>query len=193
MALSDTELILESQNGNISAFEELVHKYDRHVLSIAMKYSGDYDDANDIYQEVFIRVYRALKNFRFQSEFSTWLFRVTTNVCLTYRSNKSKNIKLSLSAPEEDETTAFSDLQGDENEAPDKIFLDSELSRSVSNALDKLSSKQKLCFTLKHLEGYKLREIAVMMNCKEGTVKKYLFDAIKKIRENLKEFSLKEV
>ena len=85
MQLNDTDLIVQAQKGDQSAFEELVYRYDRNVLSIALKYALNEDDAKDLYQEVFIRVYRGLKNFRFQSEFSTWLFRITTNVCLTSR------------------------------------------------------------------------------------------------------------
>jgi RNA polymerase sigma-70 factor, ECF subfamily len=189
MALSDTELILQAQDGSSSAFEELVYRYDRHVLSIALKYSGDEDDAKDIYQEVFIRVYKALKNFRFQSEFSTWLFRITTNVCLTYKSRQSKRVKISLSYSDEEPDKAVAELKSGEESQPDEIFGASELSFRVEKALELLSPKQKYCFTLKHFQGYKIREIAHMMDCKEGTVKKYLFDAIRKLRLNIKEYS----
>jgi RNA polymerase sigma-70 factor (ECF subfamily) len=71
MELGDADLIIQAQKGNENAFEELVYRYDRSVLSIALKYTLDEDDAKDLYQEVFIRVYRGLKNFRFESEFST--------------------------------------------------------------------------------------------------------------------------
>jgi RNA polymerase sigma-70 factor, ECF subfamily len=189
MALSDTELILKAQEGNNFAFEELVCRYDRHVLSLAMKYSGDRDDAMDIYQDVFIRVYKGLHNFRFQSEFSTWLFRITTNVCLTYKSKQKKREVLSLSHTEDEQNAPLLNLKAEETDHPDSALIDNEINSNISLALNALTPKQKLCFTLKHLEGYKLREIAVMMDCKEGTVKKYLFDAVRKIREYLKEYS----
>jgi RNA polymerase sigma-70 factor, ECF subfamily len=172
MALSDTELILKAQEGNSAAFEELVYRYDKQVLSIAVKYTGDEDDAKDIYQEVFIRIFRSLKNFRFESEFSTWLFRITTNVCLTYKSKKNKRVKISLSySDDEVQDKIVKNLEASEQDNPDNIVLNTEFSRDVERALETLTPKQKLCFTLKHLEGYKLREIAVMLQCKEGTVK----------------------
>jgi RNA polymerase sigma-70 factor, ECF subfamily len=189
MALSDTELILKAQEGNNFAFEELVCRYDRHVLSLAMKYSKDRDDAMDIYQDVFIRVYKSLNNFRFQSEFSTWLFRITTNVCLTYKSKQKKREVLSLSFTDDEQNAPLMNLKAEETDHPDSAVIDNEISSNIGLAINALTPKQKLCFTLKHLEGYKLREIAVMMDCKEGTVKKYLFDAIRKIREHLKEYS----
>ena len=79
MAFDEKELIILAQKGDNAAFEQLVYLYDRKVLSLALKYIKDEDFAKDIYQEVFIRVYKGLKNFRFKSEFSTWLFRITTN------------------------------------------------------------------------------------------------------------------
>jgi RNA polymerase sigma-70 factor, ECF subfamily len=194
MALSDTELILKIQEGEDSAFEQLVYRYDMHVLSIALKYSGDNDDAMDIYQEVFIRAYKGLKKFRFQSEFSTWLFRVTTNVCLTYKSKQKKRERLSLSyTDEEEQNSIVNNLRSEESDDPEIVLDNSEIIKNVKLAVNRLTAKQKYCFTLKYLEGYKLREIAVMMDCKEGTVKKYLFDAVRKVREFLKEYSYDEV
>ena len=84
MTLNDNELIIQAQNGNVMALEELIYRYDKMVLRIAMKYTGDSDDAKDIYQEVFIRVFKGLSDFQFKSEFSTWLFRITSNVCISF-------------------------------------------------------------------------------------------------------------
>jgi RNA polymerase sigma-70 factor (ECF subfamily) len=191
MALSDTELILEAQKGNSSAFEELVYRYDRHVLSIAMKYSGNNDDAKDIYQEVFIRIYKALNKFRFQSEFSTWVFRITTNVCLTYKAREKRRTMVSISPKQDEEVQeTIINLEAEGKDSPDKKAMDSEVSKNIELALKELTPKQRMCFTLKHMEGYKLKEIAVMLECQEGTVKKYLFDAIRKIRLRLKEYSV---
>ena len=88
--LSDTELIRSAQRGDMDAFEELVYRHDKEVFSIAARYVNRAEDAKDIYQEVFLRVYRGLQKFRFQSEFSTWLYRITTNVCLTHRNHRKK-------------------------------------------------------------------------------------------------------
>ena len=187
MKLSDTDLIIQAQKGDQSAFEELVYRYDRNVLSVAMKYANDEDVAKDLYQEVFIRVYRGLKNFRFQSEFSTWLFRITTNVCLTYKSRSKEHLRVSINKnfdDEESELFATEELIYD-GSSPEEISSGTDLGEIVNAAVESLSPKQRMTFILKHYEGYKIREIAEMLNCKEGTVKKYLFDAIKNLRKKL--------
>jgi RNA polymerase sigma-70 factor, ECF subfamily len=187
MQLNDTDLIVQAQKGDQSAFEELVYRYDRNVLSIALKYANNEDDAKDLYQEVFIRVYRSLKNFRFQSEFSTWLFRITTNVCLTYKSRSKEHLKVSIDNDfddEENEINTRKELVYD-GFSPEEISSGADLGDIVNAAVESLSPKQKMTFVLKHYEGYKIREIAEMLNCKEGTVKKYLFDATKNLRKKL--------
>ncbi len=187
MALSDNELIIQAKSGNDAAFEELIYRYDRSVLAIALKYVHDTDEAKDIYQEVFIRVYRGLKNFEMKSEFSTWLFRIATNVCLSYKSRSKKHLQQSIDeqiAAEDDEVLTY-ELADDEMD-PGEIMINLDLGDIIRRAVDSLSSKQRMTFILKHYEGYKIREIADMLNCKEGTVKKYLFDAIRNLRKKLK-------
>lgn len=185
MALSDNELIIQANNGNNSAFEELVYRYDKSVLSLALNYVHNNDDAKDIYQEVFIRVHRNLKKFEMRSEFSTWLFRIATNVCLTYRSRSKKHLQLSISEEYEEDGDKKSYELVSDNSDPGELASNAELGSLISDAVESLSAKQKITFTLKHYEGYKIREIAEMLNCKEGTVKKYLFDAIRNLRKNL--------
>jgi RNA polymerase sigma-70 factor (ECF subfamily) len=187
MKLSDTDLIIQAQKGDQNAFEELVYRYDRNVLSVAMKYANDEDDAKDLYQEVFIRVYRGLKNFRFQSEFSTWLFRITTNVCLTYKSRSKEHLRVSINKNFDDEESELSRTEEliYDGSSPEEISSGTDLGEIVNAAVESLSPKQKMTFILKHYEGYKIREIAEMLNCKEGTVKKYLFDAVKNLRQKL--------
>jgi RNA polymerase sigma-70 factor, ECF subfamily len=187
MQLNDTDLIVQAQKGNQSAFEELVYRYDRNVLSIALKYANNEDDAKDLYQEVFIRVYRGIRNFRFQSEFSTWLFRITTNVCLTYKSRSKEHLRVSIDKDFDDEENEFSTTKElvYDGSSPEEISSGADLGEIVNAAVESLSPKQKMTFVLKHYEGYKIREIAEMLNCKEGTVKKYLFDATKNLRKKL--------
>ncbi len=187
MALSDIELIHQVKQGNDNAFEQLVYRYDRTVLSIALKYTGNTDDAKDLYQEVFIRVYRGINNFQFRSEFSTWIYRIAVNVCLSYKSRSKEYLKVSIN--EEDDDTDFTKDASEqlvyEGSSPEEEAAGSELAEIVDAALETLSPRQKITFVLKHYEGYKIREIAEMLNCKEGTVKKYLFDAIKNLRKKL--------
>jgi len=187
MELDDTDLILQAQKGNENAFEELVYRYDRSVLSIALKYTLNEDDAKDLYQEVFIRVYRGLKNFRFESEFSTWIYRITTNVCLSYKSRSKDHLRVSINNNDDDEENEIGEAREliYDGSSPEEITSGVDIKEIVDEAVESLSPKQKMTFILKHYEGYKIREIAEILNCKEGTVKKYLFEAIKNLRKKL--------
>jgi RNA polymerase sigma-70 factor (ECF subfamily) len=191
MALNDEKLLIQqAQRGDIAAFEQLVYRYDKQVLSIAAGYVRTAEDAKDIYQEVLLKVYRGLPKFRGLSEFSTWLYRVTTNVCLTHRSKKKKHHHSSIDEEhdgDDGETHSMSHTLRDESASADQQVLDSEISHLVQQALESLSPQQKMVFTLRHYQGYKLREIASIMDCAEGTVKKYLFNATLKMREQLKD------
>jgi RNA polymerase sigma-70 factor (ECF subfamily) len=168
----------------VVAFEQLVHRYDRKVLSIATLYARDEEDAKDIYQEAFIRVYRGLPGFRGKSQFSTWLYRVVTNVCLSYQRKTLKMKHISLESDEAGQAAAATVTGG---ESPEKLLGDSEISRHVAEALDTLPDQQRLVFILRHFQDLKLGEIADMMDCAEGTVKRYLYLAIRKLRVQLQD------
>jgi len=190
MTQEENNLIIAAQNGDKSAFEELIYMYDKNVLGIAFSYLGNNEDAKDIYQEVFLRVFKGIKRFEFRSEFSTWLYRVTTNVCLTYRSQKKKFAYTSLDEEVDDEEGEQRSLADNitNGESSDEKALSSEISYHIDNGLEKLSPQQRMVFTLKHYKGYKIKEISAIMNCTQGTVKNYLFFATQKMREHLKGF-----
>jgi RNA polymerase sigma-70 factor (ECF subfamily) len=185
--MDDVDLVRKAQQGDILAFEQLVYRHDKKVLSIAARYVTSADDAKDIYQEVFLRVYRGLKKFRFKSEFSTWVHRITVNVCLTHRSRRRRTMQtLFLDDRNEEDSEGHGEIR-DPAGGPDHQAVNADISSSIEKALERLSPKQKLVFTLRHFEGYKLNEIAVMMNCVEGTVKRYLFTATRRMRDQLKD------
>jgi RNA polymerase sigma-70 factor, ECF subfamily len=190
MEPSDNELIVQAQGGHMGAFDQLVYRYDRKVLSMATRFARNDEDAKDIYQEVFLRVYRALPRFEFRSQFSTWLYRIVKNVCLTHLQHAKKEPQISLDQEYEsaDGSTSHSLLDSLANgSTTDRGALDSEISEHVRVAMNELSPKQKMVFVMRHFEGHKLKEIASIMKCKEGTVKKYLFTATERMRKNLKE------
>ncbi len=184
MALTDKELIEQSKAGNFTAFEQLVFRYDQDVLNIASRYTRSAEDAKDIYQETFIRVFKGLPKFQQKSELSTWVFRIATNVCLTHREKKKRTATVSLDDENEDDAAgayAVSDHKTDSQ------THGNEISGRIESALQELSPQQKLVFTLRHYQDYKLKDIAVMMDCAEGTVKKYLFEATKRMRTRLQD------
>jgi RNA polymerase sigma-70 factor (ECF subfamily) len=187
LTMDDVELVRKAQQGDIFAFEQLVFRHDKKVLSIAARYVTSADDAKDIYQEVFLRVYRGLKKFRFKSEFSTWVHRITVNVCLTHRSRRRRTMQTFLLDDRNEEDSEGHGEIRDPAVGPDHQAVNADISSSIEKALGTLSPKQKMVFTLRHFEGYKLNEIAVVMNCVEGTVKRYLFTATRRMRDQLKD------
>ncbi len=187
MAPIDMDLIRKAQGGDALAFEQLVYRYDKQVLSIAARYVNSAEEAKDIYQEVFLRVYRSLPKFELRSEFSTWLFRITTNVCLTHRSRRKRHSHSSIDKESDEEHGSEISISLHSGDVTDRRAEGSDTAFHIQQAVEMLSPKQKMVFTLKHFEGFKLKEIAEMMDCTEGTVKKYLFTATRRLREELKD------
>ena len=186
---TDFQLIKKARDGDSVAFETLLYRYDRHVLNIAASFRNNEEDAKDIYQEVFLRVYKGLKNFQFRSEFSTWLFRVTTNVCITYENKKKKynHDSLDKNSFDDDENSApVSEYISSESFSDSKV-LGNETREKINKAVETLPAKQKMAFTLKYFQGLKIKEIAEMMNSSEGTIKRYLFTSTNKMRDLLKD------
>ena len=184
MVPTDSELIEQSKAGNSAAFEQLIFRYDKDVLNIAARYTQSSDDAKDIYQETFIRVLKGLPKFQQKSEFATWIFRIATNVCLTHTVKKKKMMHVSLDEEISDDARKEFAVGG---ESADSMAHGGEIASRIDKALYGLSPQQRLVFTLRHYQEYKLKDIAVMMECAEGTVKKYLFEATQKMRTHLRD------
>lgn len=188
MAADEIELIHNAQQGDMAAFQQLVFCYDKQVISLAAHYVNNAEDAKDIYQEVFLRVYRGLPRFKFQSSFATWLFRIVTNVCITYRQRRRRHLHQSLDAESDgDEQTHRRSADPTDESTTDGLVLDKEVAACVEDALQKLSPTQRMVFTLRHYQSYRLKEIASMLDCSQGAVKKYLFIATRRMRESLKD------
>lgn len=189
--LEDRRLILKARGGDARALEELVYRYDEKVLSMAMSFVGDMDDAKDIYQEVFMRVYKALPKFEFRSRFSTYLYRIVTNACLSHRARSGKRsfvpIEDELGEDQESTKRGVTLLSPDR---PDAAVINHEIASRIRTAVNTLSPRLRTVFVLRHHEGFKLREIAGIMECAEGTVKKYLFDATRRLRIQLEDIRI---
>ena len=186
--LEDRGLIHRARNGDVQALEKLVYRYDEKVLSMAMSFVGDLDDAKDIYQEVFMRVFKALPKFEFRSRFSTYLYRIVTNVCLTHRSRTGKRRFVPIEEGiEEDPASLRYGVSPAAPDRPDAAVINHEIASRIRTAVATLSPRLRTVFVLRHHEGFKLREIAGIMECAEGTVKKYLFDATRRLRKQLED------
>ncbi len=189
MNQDEQAIIKQAQGGNTLAFEALVKRYDKHVLQLAYSLVNNTQDAQDVYQEVFVRVFKNLKRFKFQSQFSTWLYRVVVNYCINFNKRKGRAKFFSLNGQAVEQDDEWKKPMKDEARTPEESVLNQELSNAIDLALAQLSARQKTVFVLRHYHGYKLQEIAQIMNCSEGTVKNYLFRATQKMQALLKEYA----
>jgi len=186
----DFSLVRDAQGGDRLAFEELVRRYDREVLRIALNLVHRTEDARDIYQEAFLRVYRNLHRFRFECSFYTWLYRIVTNVALDYLRRRSSRREDQAPASEEQEAGTARDFFDRQPETragsnPERTVLGEELGRHIQQAIDRLSPRERVVFELKHYQGLKLRVIGEMLGTSEETVKNSLFRATRKLRASL--------
>ncbi len=159
--VDDTLLIRAAQQGDATAFEQLVRQYDRAVLRLAVHLTGSQEDGQDMYQEAFLRAYINLGRFRFECSFYTWIYRIVTNLCLDHlRKKNSRGRDLTTTVSPEGEEVC---------------------------ALTRLSPRERVVFELKHYHGLKLRTVAGILNTTEGTIKNTLFRATHKLRLQLAE------
>lgn len=182
-------LVRNAQAGDRLAFEELVHRYDREVLRLALNLVHRSEDARDIYQESFLRVYKNLHRFRFECSFYTWLYRIVTNVALDHLRRRTSRREDQAPVPDEAEggTRDFFDRQPEVRAAanPERSLLGQELGQHISAALKRLSPRERMVFEMKHYQGLKLRAIGDMLGTSEETVKNSLFRATRKLRASL--------
>ncbi len=184
----DCSLIRAAQGGNHAAFEQLVHAHDQAVLRLAFRITGSRSDAQDIHQETFLKAYRKLGNFRFECAFSTWIYRIATNVCLDHlRRNRARAEGNALELNVDNFLNQVSDDRPVSN--PERQLLRLELGFHIARALRKLTPRERLLFELKHFQGLKLRTVGEILNCSESAVKISLFRATKKLRLHLERYA----
>ena len=179
-------LIRRAQEGNAEAFEALVRAYDRNVFRLALQVVHSHEEARDLYQEAFLRVYRALPSFRLEARFSTWLYRVVMNVCLDYLRRQNRRGEIQGPESEEGEPEYFQTVADDRPALdPERMTHSREVGQRIQAALERLNPRERLVFELKHYQGLKLRAIGQLCKTSEQTVKNCLFRATQKLRMEL--------
>ncbi len=179
-------LIRSAQRGDRAAFDALVRAYDRNVLRLILRVVRSPDEARDLYQEAFLKVYRSLGGFRLEARFSTWLYRLVTNVCLDHL--RRQGTRKEVQPPVNDETgqELFQTLPDHRPGVdPDRATRSKEISRRIQKALEGLNPRERMVFELKHYQGLKLRAIGELCGTTEQTVKNSLFRATQKLRVEL--------
>lgn len=177
----DVRSIVErAREGDREAFGQLVKSYQRRVYMTAFRMVGNYDDANDVAQEAFIRAYRGLESFDFRSDFFTWLYRIVINVSLNHlrRSKRKRGISLQ-------EAILPEPLRQQAGDDPRKVLEIKQMMVSAFQALDQLPDTQRATVVLVLMEGLRYREAAEILECSEGTVAWRMHEARKKLAERL--------
>jgi RNA polymerase sigma-70 factor (ECF subfamily) len=186
--VNDAELIRAAQQGDHAAFEELVRQYDQPVLRLALHLTGSEQEAQDIYQEAFLKVYRNLGSFRFECSFYTWVYRIVSNLCMDYlRRKQVRREDPSVRVSSEGEEFDLLEQLPDESAgaSPEQDLLRREMGNRIARALIKLSPRERVVFEMKHYQGLKLRTIGEALNTTEETAKNTLFRATQKLRAAL--------
>ncbi len=187
---SDLALVQRVQRGDIRAFDLLVIKYQRRVERLIGRFVRDTDLVQDLAQEAFIRAYRALPQFRGESAFYTWLYRIAVNTAKKQLMVLRRDPIITESAlaerrEQEDETSA-PQLEQRDDETPEAVLAGKEVARVVNEAIQALSEDLRQALVLREIEGLSYEEIAQVMNCPVGTVRSRIFRAREAIAQRLR-------
>jgi len=188
MGNSEQLLLERSKAGDVSAFEMLIEAYQKKIFNLAYRIVGNYDDAGDLAQEALIRIFRSIAGFKEQSSFSTWVYRITTNVCLDdIRKKKNKKV-ISLDEEIHVEDGEMKRQIMSDDPLPDEVAEKEEMRRLVNDAINTLPEEQRLVISLRDIQGLTYDEIADVLDCPSGTVK----SRINRARQALKNVLLKK-
>ena len=188
--MDESSLIRAAQTGDQYAFERLVQAYDQAVLRLALNLLRSPEDASDVYQEAFLRVYRNLHLFRFDCSFHTWLYRIVTNLCLDHlrkrkvRKEESTTVETPDGPLDRMEVLPEERVEGD----PQRNLLSRQLSDRIRAALEELTPRERMVFEMRHYSGMRLRAIGETLGTTEEAAKNCLFRATQKMRAALGDF-----
>jgi RNA polymerase sigma-70 factor (ECF subfamily) len=177
----DSDLISRAAGGDAAAFQLLVERHRSMVYRVAYQFAGNHHDAEDIAQEVFIKVYRSLDRFRQDAQLSSWMYRIVMNACIDHRRRHSP----AGAAPFGEEAEQKMLNTPEETPGPEERAYGGELGEVLEAEIARLPEGQRIVFVMRHHQGLKLSEIARGLNLAEGTVKRQLHAAVHRLRQAL--------
>ena len=186
--VSDLSLVRRVQSGDKGAFDALVRKYQHKLVKLVMRYVRNPAEAEDIAQEAFIKAYRALPQFRGDSAFYTWLYRIAINTAKNAVVSRDRS-PIEYNIDRNDATEESYDMQGrmKDSETPEGLVLTDEIRRTVNAAIEGLPEDLRTAIVLRELDGLSYEEIAAAMDCPVGTVRSRIFRAREAIDRRLRE------
>lgn len=182
---TDAELVKRVQAGDKRAFDILVLKYQSRIINLISRYVSDHHAAMDVAQEAFIKAYKGLKNFRGDSAFYTWMYRIAINTAKNHLASIGRKMpEYAVDAQEAEQFEGESGLK--EYASPERVLMSEEIKETVHKAIEALPEDLKAAITLRELEGMSYEEIAEVMDCPIGTVRSRIFRAREAIDKRLK-------
>lgn len=179
--IDETKLIDQVLQGDNDAFAQLVEAYQDRVHGLCLRMVSDREDAQDLAQEAFVKAWRGLKFYKHEAAFSTWLYRLTSNVCIDFLRQKKRRSALSLTSAEEEEQIDIPDP----SPQPEELVMQQQRKEAVAEAMSQLEDEFRLVLTLRVVQERSYEEIAEIMDLKVGTVKSRLARAREKLRKIL--------
>lgn len=181
----DSELVKRVQQGDKKAFDILVQKYQQKLVNLISRFVSDHAECHDVAQEAFIKAYRAIGNFRGDSQFYTWLYRIAANTAKNHLASRSrKSPAYSVDVEDAEHYSGESGLKDYTN--PENLLLTDEIKQTVFKAIEALPDDLKSAITLREIEGLSYEEIAEVMDCPIGTVRSRIFRARDAIDKELR-------
>jgi RNA polymerase sigma-70 factor, ECF subfamily len=181
--MADSDLVSRAAGGDSTAFQALVEQHRAMVYRVAYQFAGNHFDAEDIAQEVFLKVYRSLDRFRQNAQLTSWLYRITMNACIDHRRRHFS----AASVPFGEEAERSMLNTPEERPGPEERAYGGELGQVLEEEIARLPKGQQLVFVMRHHHGLKLAEIADALGLAEGTVKRQLHAAVHRLRAALAE------
>ncbi|MFW6154744.1 MAG: RNA polymerase sigma factor [Planctomycetota bacterium] len=182
----DVQLMLAFQDGDESAFATLIERNQARVHAVVYRFLSGNGDVEDIVQEVFVRVFRSAQRYRATARFSTWLYRITANLCLNALRKRSKNKTLRfVPASEADEAFTGADVPDEKAPAPEAALREAELAERIRQAIERLPDKQRMAMVLLRYEHMDYQQIAEVLGCTTMAVKSLLSRARATLRDAL--------
>lgn len=179
-------LVKRSKSGDIEAFEQLIFDYQKKAYNIALRIMGNQEDAKDMCQEAFIRIYKSIEGFKEQSSFSTWMYRIVTNVCLDEIRKKKKSEAVSLDGTYETENGEIHFEIASDDDTPEESYVRAEKKSIILKSINELSEEYKTAIVLRDIQGFSYEEIANILCCSIGTVKSRINRARNILKNKLK-------
>jgi len=181
----DEKLLKRAKDGDAEAFEELVTVYYKTVFNIALRMLSNTEDASDLTQEVFIKIFKSIGTFEGKSSFKTWIYRITTNLCLDEFRTRKKMKVVSFDEQIENKNEESSLKLTDTGISPETKLLNSELKETLNQAIMELPKDLRLAVVLRDVQNFSYEEISLALKCPQGTVKSRINRARQQLRKNL--------